>query len=437
MPLIKYDAPWAEQPPAGTQLASNPLRNGLVIAINGSAGRVDLVSGDLLTPTGGANGFTTGPLGVGFSAASGGAGLLLPASFSARINATGQATAFFLMQGGSSGSHGFSDFDTAALANHYPFGSGVYLSSFFAYRWIDNVASQVAFDRPHTLALQVRNGSQRATQNNLVLAQRSFGAPAAISGSPTLLGSNGFTYPGSHPLFAAWDRYLSDGEVASLHADPWQLFEPRRIWVPVTAAGGAFTLAADPGSYAVTGQDSALLAARRVLADQGAYTVSGQAAGLLAGRRVVADPGSYAITGNAATLTYSPAGAFSLSAESGSYVLSGQAAALLAARILRSAAGTYAITGQDATLTYTPVGASFTLTAEAGRYAITGQAAELRRTYVVQADRGAYVLAGQPATLTYSGAVLPAVRASIPTAGGAAIKPRRHPNISTARRRST
>ena len=37
----------------------------------------------------------------------------------------------------------------------------------------------------------------------------------------------------------AYDRALQDVEIAQLTANPWQLFAPRRIWVPVAAAGGA------------------------------------------------------------------------------------------------------------------------------------------------------------------------------------------------------
>ena len=41
-----------------------------------------------------------------------------------------------------------------------------------------------------------------------------------------------------------WNRALTPIEVAEVSANPWQLFAPRRIWVPVSAASGAPTLAA-------------------------------------------------------------------------------------------------------------------------------------------------------------------------------------------------
>ena len=58
-------------------------------------------------------------------------------------------------------------------------------------------------------------------------------------------------------LIAAWDRQLSTDEVCELSANPWQLFEPQRIWVPVSAGGSTtYTLSAPtyvPGSITSTG----------------------------------------------------------------------------------------------------------------------------------------------------------------------------------------
>ena len=53
-------------------------------------------------------------------------------------------------------------------------------------------------------------------------------------------GANG--WDGELVLVGTWSRALSDAEVASLSANPWQLFAPeRRIWVPVVAGGGSST----------------------------------------------------------------------------------------------------------------------------------------------------------------------------------------------------
>ncbi len=44
-------------------------------------------------------------------------------------------------------------------------------------------------------------------------------------------------------LVLRWGRVLADDEIAQISANPWQLFEPRRIWVPVAAGGGGTTVA--------------------------------------------------------------------------------------------------------------------------------------------------------------------------------------------------
>jgi len=50
-------------------------------------------------------------------------------------------------------------------------------------------------------------------------------------------------------LAGLWSRALSDDEIAQISANPWQLFEPRRIHVPVAAGGG--------GSWSVSLTESA------------------------------------------------------------------------------------------------------------------------------------------------------------------------------------
>ncbi len=44
---------------------------------------------------------------------------------------------------------------------------------------------------------------------------------------------------------AVWNRVLSDAEIYSASLNPWQLFAPRRIWVPVSAGGGTTPVSSD------------------------------------------------------------------------------------------------------------------------------------------------------------------------------------------------
>jgi hypothetical protein len=100
-----------------------------------------------------------------------------------------------------------------------------------------------------------------------------------------------------------WTRRLTLSEIKSLTDNPWQIFRPQRLIFPVETGGGAQTLSADPGSYALTGSNADLLRGRFISADAGSYALTGSNADLLRGRFISADAGSYALTGSAATLS--------------------------------------------------------------------------------------------------------------------------------------
>lgn len=171
---------------------------------------------------------------------------------------------------------------------------------------------------------------------------------------------------------------LSASELAAIGSNPWQLFEKERIWVPVAAGGDTYTLTADSGSFALTGQDTALNFNRTLAADSGSFALTGQAAALTFNRALVADSGSFALAGQDATPTFS--------------------------RVLSAASGSYALAGQDATLTYTPIsGATYTLAAASGSFALAGQDVVLAYNRVLSAANGSYLLTGQNATLVGPG----------------------------------
>lgn len=165
-------------------------------------------------------------------------------------------------------------------------------------------------------------------------------------------------------------------------------------------AGGAFTLDAAAGSYALTGAAAELLAGRALDAVAGSYAVTGQAAQLLAARVISADAGVYVLSGAAAGLL---AGRV-LVANPGAYVLSGAVAELLAGRLLVLDAGAYALSGAVAQLLVGRV-----LDAASGAYVLTGAAAAALAARVLAADPGAYVVTGV-ATDLLSGIVIILVR---------------------------
>lgn len=179
------------------------------------------------------------------------------------------------------------------------------------------------------------------------------------------------------------------------------------------------TLAADPGSYALTGTAATLKVGRAVAAAAGSYSLSGTAATLRRNLPLIAGAGSYSLTGAAATLKHG----WVVAAGAGSYALSGSAATLKNGKTLSAGIGSYALSGSAASLLHTyrvtALAGSYSLSgtaanlkvgkavaAAAGSYALTGQAATLRLAKLVAAGVGSYSLTGSDATLTKSATTL-------------------------------
>lgn len=158
------------------------------------------------------------------------------------------------------------------------------------------------------------------------------------------------------------------------------------------AGGGAFSLDAAPGSYALTGAATKVPADRKVDAAPGSYALSGVAAGLALERTVLASPGSYALTGAAAGLSADRL----LGASPGAYALTGDAAGLALERTVLASPGAYALTGSAAGLT-----ADRVISTAPGSYAVTGEAAALPADRVIGAAPGVYTLAGVAADLVF------------------------------------
>ena len=185
------------------------------------------------------------------------------------------------------------------------------------------------------------------------------------------------------------------------------------------AAGGALSIAANSGSYTITGTAASLERGREVLALSGSYTITGTAANLEYGREVLALAGSYAVTGTDANLEFGR----EVLALSGSYVITGTDATLTKSggnKTIAGDGGTYAVTGTDAALEFgrevLALSGSYTITGTAanlefgrevlalgGSYAITGTAAATEYGRVISAGGGTYSITGTDAALNKSG----------------------------------
>ena len=164
-------------------------------------------------------------------------------------------------------------------------------------------------------------------------------------------------------------------------------------FLPLAGGHAAYTMAADQGSYALSGQAATF--AISMPAGQGSYALTGQTATF--GIGMPAAQGSYTLSGQ--TVTFGVA----MPAAQGAYALSGQATTF--GITMPAGQGAYVLTGEDATLIYS--GSAASLVADQGAYSLTGQDATLiysgsAVSYTLTADTGFHVLTGQDATLAKS-----------------------------------
>lgn len=294
---------------------------------------------------------------------------------------------------------------------------------------------------PHTFVLRQTPGTP-ASFASFVDGIADASGTGTVSGSASgvqvginglVRASGGASYNASGVLLGlVWDRALSDAEIAAVSANPWQLFQPRRIPVPVSAAGGggvtldtlagsysttgqsiglrvSRTLSLTAGSYSTTGQSATLRTARKLTTTAGSYAVSGQSLGLRISRKLTTVAGVYSLTGQSVVLDRGGTG---LNLTAGSYAITGYPLTLTVSRKLTTVAGSYSVTGPSTTLTYTPVvGATYSLTLLPGSYTLSGQSLGLTVSRSLFPSVGVYALTGRSMRLAYSGepAVTPPV----------------------------
>jgi hypothetical protein len=213
----------------------------------------------------------------------------------------------------------------------------------------------------------------------------------------------------------------------------------RSITVAGLATATNYELNAEPGSFAVTGVDATLVAARLIDGQPGTFTVTGTDATLVRGYPLDAQPATFTLTGVDATLLATRL----LDGQPGSFTVTGTDATLVVGYALNAEPGSFAITGVDATLEYAPavvappntairaveahtprqteqvsqiVGAlaastNYELNAEPGSFAITGTDATLVAARVLSADPGEYTVSGVAAALEYAAVWAADVRA--------------------------
>jgi hypothetical protein len=111
--------------------------------------------------------------------------------------------------------------------------------------------------------------------------------------------------------------------------------------------GSGISIAVDSGSYSYAGTDAQLIASKVLKVDAGSYLYTGSAVSLLKGFVLATSAGSYSYLGQDATLTYTPAGAFILTANSGNYTYTGSNVNFNRDRVIIASSGTYNYSGTD------------------------------------------------------------------------------------------
>lgn len=352
---------------------SNPIARGLVNAFNPSGGLKGFggsLSGvpSSLSPT---------PVGLGYYASSAVTTLSVPGNVRDAIFAAGEATCVQILVGVSTVDQGAGTLGSNADGDHYPYGGLLYLAGFTNTRIINGIAPVVDIMRPHVLAIQGKSGSHRITQNGKVLGTSSIGFSLASTISLNLSRAGyAWHYRGGIVLHCLWNRYLSDAEIASISANPWQLFRDDTsdaLIFDMGSTAGPTVLVANPGGLSLAGQANSFLRGLRLSADPGALSLSGQAATLVFGAvyPMAADAGALSLAGQAATLVVNRITPV-LVANPGGLSLTGQQASTLATRLLVANPGALSLAGQQAT-----TAASRKLVADPGSINLLGMAASL------------------------------------------------------------
>jgi hypothetical protein len=125
------------------------------------------------------------------------------------------------------------------------------------------------------------------------------------------------------------------------------------------APAGGYTITANNGTYALTGQSAVLIKGRVLTASNGTYSLTGQTTQITYQYlSAVFNSHVFGFSPFAAVpFAYTPPtlNAYSITAQNGTYALTGQTATITYAAnyVITAQNGTYALTGKTATITYT------------------------------------------------------------------------------------
>lgn len=187
------------------------------------------------------------------------------------------------------------------------------------------------------------------------------------------LNTTGFLSSGSGRIylcgFAA--RAWTDQEMALAAANPWAMFAPRRIWVPVPATGGGTSVVPDAGALTLTGYAPSIAQPHAAAPGVGALTITGYAPSVSQPQAVTPGVGALTIAGYAPTVAQP--------------------------HVVAPGAGTLALTG------YAPsIAQPHAVAAGVGSLTITGYAPTVEQVSGIAPGTGTLTLSGYAPTVTQS-----------------------------------
>lgn len=189
-------------------------------------------------------------------------------------------------------------------------------------------------------------------------------------------------------LAGIWARALSDDEIVTLSANPWQLFEPRRV--PVSAGGGGTTINAGVGESTADGSTADISLGTTVNAGVGSAVADGSAASVSRGTTVNASIGAAVAAGLDADIGTS-AGEYQV----GNAVADGATASISLGTTVSADVSNAVAAGSTA-----DVSLGTTVAAGVGNAVADGLSATITAGQTVSATVGDAVADGKTATIT-------------------------------------
>ena len=226
--VLRLRQGWTRQPQYPRPIDwGNPLTRGLRRAVSFIPSAVfDSAENKQITYY--SRAFVPGPLGMGLYATTGSQqGCSLPVW----SNVTSEASILLVQQRASTGNNNWLEVGGNTNQDHFGFSNLVYTDAFWSTRWMSGVSFPAGktITNPHVVVLTVKSGEQKAYYDGSLWSSNTLSGGFTIpsffllsaSEQSSRLGFDGITY-----AVLMFDRVLSQEDVASLSANPWQIFAP-------------------------------------------------------------------------------------------------------------------------------------------------------------------------------------------------------------------